>query len=241
MLGIISVTYNEPFSASVLFNSINMIEDKSKFKIYNFYNGASHYSENFNSFYYEKKVTENGGLALGYTEGIEYFNHSDVDFILFLNSDCFFDKKILEIYLKCTTENEFDFYYPILCTKNKKVSPFNKYSKSFKLYIISWILIRKELTKFICFPSKFWLDGIDYYLSEYFYLNNLKGKCLNIIVQHSLSVNLDYKSIPDWRILNIYKSEKEFLKSYYFYQLFKGIVKALIYGRFSLAIKLLKL
>ncbi len=244
VIGILSVTYQESFEDSPLYKSLNdlPIELKLSFKVFNFYNSSDKNVRIELSEYTEQFSTENGGLALGYNTGMDYFKaYSEVDFLLFLNSDCHLSADILEQYSNLTTQSSADFYYPSLVCRNRLISPFKKPGFNYDFYIIAWTLVRKSKLKDFNFDMRYWLDGIDYDFSVWFHEHELVGEQMQATFNHDLSVLSSYKDTPDWRILNIYKTEKLFLKEGFEFILFKGIIRAIIYLRFKLSIKLLRL
>ncbi len=242
-IGVISVTYKTSIISTELYKSLLKIDNNipENFIFYNFCN--SYKKVGTPQFFYEEYSFENGGLALGYNKGLDYFSkNSDVKFILFLNSDCKLNLKIFNKYLQNQTL-DYDFIYPNLFSNRLKISPFRKISFDYNFFIISWLFIKKEVFEHVRFPQNFWLDGIDYFLSEYLNKNNFIGYNMKINIQHHLSISNDYKNTPDWRILNIYKSEKIFnyRKNVFRFLLLKGILKSFYNFRFGLTLKLFKL
>lgn len=244
MIGILSVTYKESFESSPLFKSLKSIsvKDKLDYKVFNFYNASEVNRTKEHNHYAECETTENGGLALGYNAGIEYFkSFENVDHLLFLNSDCQLNGEILHQYNRLAVKGNSDFYFPKLICQDIVISPFRKPGFAFDFYIIAWTLVKKSKLVDFTFDMRYWLDGIDYEFSVWFKEHELIGEAVDATVTHDLSVITSYSKIPDWRILNIYNSEKLFLKRGFRFILFKGIVRSLIKRRFQLAIKLLKL
>jgi len=242
-IGVISVTYKTSIISTELYRSLLKINTKIP-ENFIFYNFCNSYNETTNpEFFFEEYSFENGGLALGYNRGLDYFiKNNEVKFILFLNADCQLNLKILNKYLQ-NEPYKHDFIYPNLFSKSLKISPFRKISFDYNFFIIGWLLIKKEIFENIRFPQDFWLDGIDYFLSKYLNKNNFIGYNMKIDIQHHLSISNDYKNTPDWRILNIYKSEKIFnyRKSVFRFLLLKGILKAIYNFRFGLTFKLFRL
>jgi len=242
-IGVISVTYKTSIVSTELYNSLLKINNNipENFIFYNFCN--SYIKIENPQFFFEEYSFENGGLALGYNKGLDYFfKNNDVKFILFLNADCQLNLKIFNKYIQNHTL-DYDFIYPNLFSNSLKISPFRKISFDYKFFIISWLLLKKEIFENIRFPKDFWLDGIDYFLSKYLNQNNLIGYNMKIDIQHHLSISNNYKNTPDWRILNIYESEKIFnYRNIVFrFLLLKAILKATYNFRFGLTFKLFRL
>ena len=241
-IGVISVTYKESIISSDLYTSLLKITDEipHNFIFYNYCNSFT--TKHENGLFQEEYSETNGGLALGYNKGLQFFKKKNVSHILFLNSDCIVDLKILKTYVE-KSYLDFDYFYPNLYSKNRRISPFRKISFSFDFVIIGWLMVENNIIQKIKFPKKYWLDGIDYFLS--LELSKIKaiGYNLNHNIKHNLSISDEYKNTPDWRILNIYISEKQFIsnKLVFSYILLKGVIKSIIYYRFMLSYKLLKL
>lgn len=244
MIGILSVTYKEPFESSALYKSFKEIpsKDKTEYKIFNFYNSSEVNQIEEHQEYTEQKTTENGGLAMGFNYGIDFFkSFSDVDHLLFLNSDCILNPDILQQYTRMMKTGCADFYFPKLFCKNKLISPFRKPGFNYDFYIIAWTMVKKSNLENFRFDIRFWLDGIDYDFSVWFKDRELLGKPMEATLIHDLSVISNYKGTQDWRILNIYKSEKIFLSKGFNFILIKGIIRALLNSRIRLALTLTKL
>jgi len=241
-IGVISVTYKESILSSELYTSGFKIRDEipCNFIFFNYCN--SYNIKSANEVFHEEYSETNGGLALGYNKGLDFFKNKNVSHILFLNSDCIVDLKVLKTYVK-NSDLDFDFFYPKLFSKNKLISPFRKKSFPFDFIIISWLMVKSQTIKKIKFPKKYWLDGIDYFLSLELFKMKATGYNLDHKIKHNLSISDEYNKTPDWRILNIYMSEKHFNinKLVFSYILLKGVIKSIIYCRFRLSYKLLKL
>ena len=241
-IGVISVTYKESIISSDLYTSLLKITDEipHNFIFYNYCNSFT--TKHENGLFHEEYSVTNGGLASGYNKGLEFFNNQNVTHILFLNSDCIVDLEVLKNYLE-KSDLDFHFFYPQLFSKNRLISPFRKISFDYDFFIIGWLFVKKEIIENIRFPKDFWLDGIDYFLSEYLNKNNFIGYNMKIDIQHHLSISNDYNNTPDWRILNIYKSEKIFnyRKNVFRFLLLKGILKAFYNLRYGLTLKLFRL
>lgn len=244
MIGILSVTYKESFEESALYKSLNSIPDDSPFeyKVFNFYN-ASEVNQTFvNQGYTEEETIENGGLALGYNAGMDFFsNYPEVEYLLFLNSDCELTGEILNQYICLISEKNIDFLYPKLVCNKTLVSPFRKPGFDYDFYIIAWLLVKKSKLENYTFDASYWLDGIDYEFSVWLKEMGLIGKAMSATFNHDLSVITSYRLTPEWRILNIYKTEKLFLIKGFNFILFKGVLRAMVNNRLKLSFRLVKL
>lgn len=239
-IGVLCVTYQQPFNKTELYKSITQLKYVKDLFIFNFYNGGQLDRIIETDFFIEEESTANGGLALGYNKGIDYCRDK-VDSIIFFNSDCSVTDDIFEAYFNNLKEKNFNVFVPTLVCRNQIISPFRKKGLDYDFYIISWMQIDTNCLKDYKFSDKYWLDGIDYELSEWINLNDIKVKIFNKKCTHDLSILDNYKGTPDWRILNIYMSEKNFLKDNHRYGLLKGIIRALWYKRFNLVQQLVRL
>jgi hypothetical protein len=239
-LGILCVTYKQPFMETELYLSLVHSTYIKDLIIFNYFNGSKFDRIIETDSFTEEETTKNGGLALGYNKGIDYCRDK-VDSIIFFNSDCSVTDDIFEAYFNNLKEKNHDVFVPTLICRNRVISPFKKSGFNFDFYIISWMQLYIKCLEGYKFSDKFWLDGIDYELSEWINLKNLKVKIFEKTCQHDLSILSNYQGTPNWRILNIYTSEKNFLKANYRFGLFKGILRALVNKRFGLAKQLLRL
>jgi len=239
-LGILCVTYKQPFMETELYLSLVHSTYIKDLIIFNFFNGSKFDRIIETDSFTEEETTKNGGLALGYNKGIDYCRDK-VESIVFFNSDCSVTDDIFEAYFNNLKEKNFNVFVPTLICRNRIISPFKKTGLDYDFYIISWMQMNTNCLKDYKFSDKYWLDGIDYELSEWINLNGIKVKIFDKKCTHDLSILDNYKGTPDWRILNIYMSEKNFLKDNYRYGLLKGIIRALWHKRFNLVQQLVRL
>lgn len=239
-IGLLCVTYKQPFNKTRLYKSIIKSKYIKDLHVFNFFNGSQFNRITKTDFFLEEDNTDNGGLALGYNKGLDYFRDK-VDSIIFFNSDCSVTDDVFETYFNNLKEKNFNVFVPTLICKNRIISPFKKTGVDYNFYIISWMQINTHCLKDYKFSDKYWLDGIDYELSEWIYLKSLKVKIFDKTCRHDLSILSNYQGTPDWRILNIYISEKSFFKDNYRLGLIKGIIRAIWFKRFFLVVKLMRL
>jgi len=168
------------------------------YKVFNFYNASEVNQTQTHEGYIEQQSTENGGLALGYNEGMEHFSKvAEVDYLLFLNSDCQLSADILNQYAEAAASSDKDFFYPKLVCQDIVVSPFRKPGFDYDFYIIAWTLVSKARLAGYTFDMRYWLDGIDYDFSVWFKENGLRGEAMNATFTHDLSLITSYKQTPD--------------------------------------------
>ena len=239
MIGILSVTYKESFQDTEIFKFAKHTTYLKNICFFNFYNGAKDDAIIDSELFFEVQSKLNGGLSAGFNAGIDYMKSKPISYILFLNSDCIINDGILCKYL-IGMDKSYDFIYPNLYYNVRKISPFNLLTKSYPFYIISWLAIKVEKIEKLSFPNKYWLDGIDYWLSEWIFKEQLIGLNLNTNISHNLSIASLYKETPDWRIVNIYVALRNFLGVNSLFDFIRGILKALFYRRYKLAFNLFK-
>lgn len=244
MILVAVVTYREDFSQCNAYQSLAACDRaiKEKLIIINAYNGAAEnrieeYAAGLD--YVQISATDNGGLAGGYNAAMDFASEAGITHVLFLNSDATFAGDFLEKLTMAIDKDQADFYYPELFSGGKRVSPFRKRGIGYEFYIIGFFCVKFDIFKTgLRFPMKFWLDGIDYWLSSEIDRRSLVGEYLGYKQSHNLSVIDQFHNIPYWRYENILISEVRFIAPHSTWQalviLLRSLAKCTREKRFDL-------
>ena len=252
-IGVCVVTYQEAFSNTQAFSSLRNLplELRQNIRVVSFCNsptahmqvGTGEWVKDGCLDYLEVACDENTGLAGGYNYCLSKLLECNVSAVLFLNSDSFVPANYMEWLINSLNSNSSDVgYAPLLYSRKKKISPFNKLGIDFPFYIISYLCLRfGPFVRDLSFPNKFWLDGIDYWLSAGFFEKRLQIKIAPFSIQHNLSVSDEFRTISVCRFKIILSSERLFLKdqgcsNYYVWIVYaRAILRCIKYWRLDLA------
>lgn len=233
MILVAVVTYKEDFSQCNAYQSLAACDSamKERLIVVNTYNAAAENKVEeciAGVNYVQISTTDNGGLAGGYNAAMNFAGESGITHVLFLNSDASFANDFLENLTLAIDKNRADFYYPELYSGSKRVSPFRKRGIGYEFYIIGFLCVKFDIFKTcLRFPKKFWLDGIDYWLSDEIAKRSLVGEYLGYRQSHNLSVKDQFHSIPYWRYENILISEVRFIAPYSTWQVFVILMRSM--------------
>jgi hypothetical protein len=194
----------------------------------------------------EIETAGNGGLAGGYNLGLDRIRPRPGDHILLLNSDSAIDELFLaDVFTRldqqrsgsCATIG----YCPTLVSAGRQVSPFRCTGFDHDFYIIAYLCL--DAAFFAGgrrFPDRYWLDGIDYWLSAELQAAGLQPSLLPHRIGHDLSVVDHFVSLPRWRYANIIASVVNFYADLQrprlatCYVLARAVARCLRFRRFDL-------
>lgn len=249
------VTYNQSFADSECAESLGSLDSllKKRIKIVCVINsdeGREITPSTAAGFYgYEEFFAKsNGGLSGGYNKALALSQRTAKDTLLFLNADAVVSSNFISTLLKNVDEQPFEqSWSPILISHKKRVSPFRKRGFNYPFWIISYLAIRSSaLKENFRFPDRFWLDGIDYWLSHKMHFWGIKVHQLSVTVPHNLSVINEFKTISIFRYQNIIDSEYAFNRDFgnnrlnFIYLLLRAFIRCVIHKRFDLLMVVIK-
>lgn len=222
-IGVCVVTYQERFVQTPAFASLSELPAPllERLRVVSVCNAvplssleASHVSCSEKLVYEELQRQDNTGLAGGFNDGLSLVLQKGVTAILFLNADAVVERWYIEWLFEVLSKDAYDGFAPKLHSSNRQVSPFRKRGLQYNFYIIGYLCLRNsDFVRKLTFPSQFWLDGIDYWLSAELVRAGLVVEVHTRSIQHNLSVSDQFHTLPSWRYRNILISERTFLRS----------------------------
>jgi GT2 family glycosyltransferase len=222
LLGVCVVTYRERFDRTAACASLQALPHALRRRLFVVSvangiepaqpqdEGSSDTSQDF----VEILCADNQGLAGGYNAGLKQVLGTDANAVLFLNADAVIEAWFIEWLLNSLANDpDISGFAPTLVSHGRQVSPFRKHGLPFDFYIIGYLCLRvNSFVRALQFPSEFWLDGIDYWLSAKIHDAGLRIRVDNRQLAHDLSVSDQFRTLPAWRYRNILVSERTFLR-----------------------------
>lgn len=221
LLGVCVVTYQERFEQTAAFASLSELPPalRDRLRIVSVCNAAPADAQaarpDAGSLPYAEWLRhDNPGLAGGFNDAVPRVLAQGVDAVLFLNADSVVPGWYVEWLFEALAGDAHDGFAPTLHSGPRQVSPFRKRGMPFEFYIIGYLCLRAgDFVRTLQFPSQFWLDGIDYWLSAELARAGMRIAVDPRSIRHNLSVSDQFHSIPAWRYRNILLSERTFLRS----------------------------
>lgn len=155
--------------------------------------------------------SSNDGLAGGYNACLADTDFACVSGVLFLNADATVSEPFMQTLIEHHDQDPSVALAPTLISLGRTVSPFHKDGLDARLWIIGYLFLPSgTFLQSLQFPSRYWLDGIDYWLSVEMEKAGLIVRALPLTLSHPLSVSNSFSTLPAWRYANILQTEKRF-------------------------------
>lgn len=174
--------------------------------------------------YYFHQQTKNLGTAGAYSFAINFFEKLNCTHLALFDQDSVINAKYFMQVNRILSLNSVSVAIPKVISNKVQVSPsyFNHLwgptqhkplfpvVKSFRTAISSGSIHSIDVIKqFKPFPKEFWLDYFDHWLFWIYDKNNISIDIIDYVILHDLSIQ-NFQDISDFRLKNIYQSEKLF-------------------------------